>query len=88
MGMKYYGSFTESPHDMYCDLAQAFIDEAWDNSAAKTPENGGRILEQLGIGSNDYGCIEAWVKTTVGDVTSGQKDQRDSPFGMSYPIDL
>lgn len=77
MGMKYYGSFTESPHDMYCDLAQAFIDEAWDNGAAKTPENGGRILEQMGIGSNDYRCVEAMVKTTVGDVTSGQKDQRD-----------
>lgn len=65
------------PNDMYRDLAQAFIDEEWDNGAAKTPENGGAVLEQNGIGSAQYTEIEAWVKPTVADVTSGQKDGRD-----------
>lgn len=65
------------PNDMYRDLAQAFIDEAWDNGVAKTPENGGAVLEQNGIGSAQYTEIEAWVKPTVADVTSGQKDGRD-----------
>lgn len=81
MSLTYYGQYaleqTQSPHEMYAELAQAFLDEAWDNGAAKTPENGGQILEQQGIGSADYKCIEAWVKTTVADVTSGSKDSRD-----------
>ena len=65
------------PNDYYNDLAQAFIDESWDNGAAKTPENGGVILEQEAIGSSVYNEIEAWVKTTVGDVTTGLKNSRD-----------
>lgn len=66
-----------SPNDYYRDLAQAFIDASWTNTAAKTPENGGEILEQNGIGSNEYTITEAWVKTTVGDVTSGLRDSGD-----------
>lgn len=81
MGLKYYEQYAteqaQSPHEMYTELAQAFLDEEWENGAAKTPENGGRILEQQGIGSEEYKCIEAWVKNTVGDVTSGTKDSRD-----------
>ena len=65
------------PNDYYDDLAQALINEQWDNTAAKTPENGGAIYEQADIGSAEYNEIEAWVKTSVGDVTSGLKDSRD-----------
>lgn len=65
------------PNDYYNDLAQAFIDEQWTNTAAKTPENGGAIYEQADIGSAEYNEIEAWVKASVGDVTSGLKDSRD-----------
>ena len=65
------------PHDYYEDLAQAFLNQSWSNTAAKTPENGGAICEQADIGSAEYNCIEAWVKTAVGDVTSGLKDSRD-----------
>lgn len=73
-----YGKYGDAkPHDYYEELAQAFIDEQWDNTAAKTPENGGKILEQSAIGSNEYSCIEAWVKTAVGDVTAGLRDSRD-----------
>ncbi len=73
-----YGKYGDAkPHDYYEELAQAFIDEQWSNTAAKTPENGGKILEQSAIGSNQYNCIEAWVKTAVGDITSGLKDSRD-----------
>lgn len=66
-----------SPNDYYRELAQAFIDASWSNTAAKTPENGGEIFEQNGIGLNEYTAIEAWVKTTVGDVTSGLRDSAD-----------
>ena len=69
--------FAPLPNDMYRDLAQAFIDEEWDNGAAKTPENGGVVLEQNGIGATQYAEIEAWVKSTVADVTQGLKDGRD-----------
>lgn len=69
--------FAPLPNDMYRDLAQAFIDEEWDNGAAKTPENGGVVLEQNSIGSIQYSDIEAWVKPTVADVTQGLKDGRD-----------
>lgn len=73
-----YGKYGDAkPHDYYEDLAQAFIDEQWSNTAAKTPENGGAIYEQADIGSAEYNCIEAWVKTAVGDVTSGLKNSRD-----------
>lgn len=69
--------FAPPPNDMYRDLAQAFIDEEWDNGAAKTPENGGVVLEQNSIGSTQYAEIEAWVKPTVADITQGLKDGRD-----------
>lgn len=73
-----YGKYGDAkPHDYYEELAQAFIDESWSNTAAKTPENGGEIFEQSAIGSDKYKCIEAWVKTAVSDVTSGLKDSRD-----------
>lgn len=66
-----------TPNDYYRDLAQSFIDQSWDNTAAKTPENGGEIKEQAGIGSDEYKIIDAWVKTTVGDVTTGMRDSGD-----------
>lgn len=66
-----------TPNDYYRDLAQSFIDQSWNNTAAKTPENGGEIKEQVDIGSDEYNVIEAWVKTTVGDVTSGLRDSGD-----------
>lgn len=66
-----------SPNDYYRDLAQSFIDQSWTNNAAKTPENGGEIKEQAGIGSDEYKIIDAWVKTTVGDVTTGMRDSGD-----------
>lgn len=73
-----YGKFVDAkPNDYYDDLAQAFVNQSWTNTAAKTPENGGAIYEQADIGSTEYNEIEAWVKTAVGDVTSGLKDSRD-----------
>lgn len=66
-----------TPNDYYRDLAQSFIDQSWTNNAAKTPENGGEIKEQTGIGSDEYKIIDAWVKTTVGDVTTGMRDSGD-----------
>ena len=73
-----YGKFVDAkPHNYYEELAQAFIDESWSNTAAKTPENGGGIMEQVEIGCDQYCCIDAWVKTAVGDVTAGLKDSRD-----------
>lgn len=73
-----YGKFTTGVlNDYYNELAQAFIDESWSNTAAKTPENGGEILEQDAIGVDKFHCVEAWVKATVGDVTTGQRDSRD-----------
>lgn len=67
----------KSPNDYYRELQQAFIDEQWANTSAKTPENGGGIFEQTYIGSDDYCCIEAWVKPTVADTTRGLTDTRD-----------
>lgn len=66
-----------TPNDYYRDLAQSFINQSWTNNAAKTPENGGEIKEQAGIGSDEYKIIDAWVKTTVGDVTTGMRDSGD-----------
>lgn len=66
-----------TPNDYYRDLAQSFIDQSWTNNAAKTPENGGEIKEQAEIGSDKYKIIDAWVKTTVGDVTTGLRDSGD-----------
>lgn len=66
-----------TPNDYYRDLAQSFIDQSWTNNAVKTPENGGEIKEQAGIGSDEYKIIDAWIKTTVGDVTTGMRDSGD-----------
>ena len=66
-----------SPNDYYRDLAQSFINQSWTNNVAKTPENGGEIKEQTEIGSDEYKIIDAWVKTTVGDVTTGMRDSGD-----------
>lgn len=68
---------TALPNDMYREMEQAFIDEQWDNTSAKTPENGGKIKEQTDIGSSEYRCVQAWVKPTVADVSRGQTDTRD-----------
>lgn len=77
MAIKYNSYATQTPNDYYRELAQNFIDASWTNTAAKTPENGGAIYEQNGIGSAEFTEIEAWVKNTVGDVTSGLKDSAD-----------
>lgn len=66
-----------TPNDYYRDLARSFIDQSWTNTAAKTPENGGEIKEQARIGSDEYKIIDAWVKTTIGDVTTGMRDSGD-----------
>lgn len=60
-----------TPNDLYRANAQEFINEQWDNTSAKTPENGGKILEQAAIGSNDYNEIEAWVRPTVAETSTG-----------------
>ena len=77
MAIEYNSIGGNSPNDYYCGLAQAFINASWENTAAKTPENGGEIFEQDEIGSKDYHKIDAWVKTTVGDVTSGLRNPGD-----------
>ena len=77
MAIEYNSIGGNSPNDYYCGLAQAFMNASWENTAAKTPENGGEIFEQDEIGSKDYHKIDAWVKTTVGDVTSGLRDPGD-----------
>lgn len=66
-----------TPNDFYRANQQAFQDEEWTNTSAKTPENGGEILEQQGIGSAEYRAIEAWVKPTVADTSTGLKDTKD-----------
>ena len=77
MAIEYNSIGGATPNDYYRELAQSFIDQSWDNTAAKTPENGGEIKEQATIGSDEYNVIEAWVKTTVGDVTTGLRDSGD-----------
>ena len=77
MAIEYNSIGGNSPNDYYCGLAQAFINASWTNTAAKTPENGGEIFEQDKIGSKDYHKIDAWVKTTIGDVTSGLRNPGD-----------
>ena len=77
MAIEYNSVGGNSPNDYYCGLAQAFMNASWENTAAKTPENGGEIFEQDEIGSKDYHKIDAWVKTTVGDVTSGLRNSGD-----------
>ena len=59
------------PNDYYRDLMSAFISAQWDNTSAKTPENGGELLEQNGIGSNEYSCVQAWVAPTVATTSTG-----------------
>ncbi len=66
-----------APNDLYRANAQEFINEQWDNTSAKTPENGGKILEQAEIGSNEYNCIEAWVRPTVAETSTGLKNSGD-----------
>lgn len=77
MSIEYSTIGGATPNDYYRDLAQNFISSSWDNTAAKTPENGGEIKEQARIGSDEYKIIDAWVKTTVGDVTTGMRDSGD-----------
>lgn len=74
-----YDIFTAQadPNDYYRDLMQDFISSQWTNTSAKTPENGGQLLEQAAIGSSEYNCIEAWVKPTVATTSTGLKDTRD-----------
>lgn len=74
-----YDVFTAQadPNDYYRDLMQDFISSQWYNTSAKTPENGGQLLEQAAIGSSEYNCIEAWVKSTVATTSTGLKDTRD-----------
>ena len=69
--------YAQSPNEYYRDLAQAFLDSQWENTAARSPEQGGQIFEQQSIGLDVYCPIEAWIKPTVGDVTSGLGDSRD-----------
>ena len=45
MAIEYNSIGGNSPNDYYCGLAQAFINASWENTAAKTPENGGEIFE-------------------------------------------
>ena len=66
-----------SPDEAYRELTQAFINEEWDNTSAKTPENGGKVLEQDEIGSADYKEIEVWISPVVGDTSSGLKQSLD-----------
>lgn len=70
-------SYQPSPNDMYRELMQAFIDEQWTNTSAKTPGNNGALQEQDGIGDPCYHCVEAWVKPTVASTSTGQKDTYD-----------
>ena len=69
--------YQPNPNDYYRDLTQSFIDEQWYNTSAKTPENGGELLEQAAIGSDEYNCIEAWIKPTVATTSTGMKDPLD-----------
>lgn len=61
----------------YRDLTQAFIDQQWDNTSAKTPENGGVLTEQSGFGSDVYNEIEAWLSPIVADTSTGLKYPED-----------
>lgn len=64
--------YSASPKKKYEELQQAFVDEAWDNSAVVHT-----VKEQHGIGSHHFKDIEVWVDTPVSDVTSGLKDSND-----------
>lgn len=69
--------YQDAPNDYYRALTQAFIDEQWVNTSARAPQNGGKLLEQVAIGSSEYNEIEAWVKPTVASTSTGMKDTRD-----------
>lgn len=69
--------YQPSPNDYYRDLTQSFIDAQWSNTSAKTPENGGGLLEQAEIGSTEYCCVQAWVAPTVATTSTGYKDTAD-----------
>lgn len=69
--------YQSNPNDYYRDLTQEYINEQWYNTSAKTPENGGELLEQNGIGSNEYNPVEAWVAPTVATTSTGLKDTAD-----------
>ena len=96
MALQYY---TATPNNQYRDLMQAFINDQWDNTSALSPANGGALLEQWDIGSKDFYPVEAWIDTTVDDVTSGARDARDFlklifkdiyhrvPRGLQYKFD-
>ena len=64
-------------HEQYQELMQAFIDNEWENTSAKTPENGGEVLEQTDIGSTEYEKIEVWINPVVGDTSTGLKQSLD-----------
>lgn len=70
-------NYQPNPNDYYRDLMQSFIDAQWYDTSAKTPENGGALLEQAAIGSDEYNCIEAWIKPTVATTTRGLTDPAD-----------
>lgn len=92
-------NYQPDPNDYYRDLTQEFIDSQWYDTSAKTPENGGQLLEQAAIGSDEYNCIEAWVKPTVATTTRGLVDPIDFntlifrsidhvvPRGLMYKFD-
>lgn len=86
MAINYNAYTSQTPNDYYRELAQAFISQQWDNNAAKTPENGGKFLEQDGIGSYTFHEIDVWVKNTVGDVTTGARNSGD--FVKAYFKDI
>lgn len=69
--------YQPNPNNYYRDLTQEYINSQWDNTSAKTPENGGALLEQNGIGSNEYNPVEAWLAPTVATTSTGQKDTID-----------
>lgn len=70
-------NYQPDPNDYYRDLMSAFIDAQWYDTSAKTPENGGALLEQAAIGSDEYNEIEAWIKPTVATTTRGLVDPLD-----------
>lgn len=92
-------NYQADPNDYYRDLMSAFIDEQWTNTSAKTPENGGQLLEQASIGSDEYCCIEAWIKPTVATTSRGFTNPEDFntlifrsidhtvPRGLQYRFD-
>lgn len=77
MGYYDFFNYQQDPNSYYRELTQSFVDDAWENTSAKTPGNEGAILEQADIGSDDYSCIEAWVKPTVAETSTGMKNPGD-----------